>query len=840
MDSDKHNRLRDALTSLSRLVNDGLPDSSRREAAVALRELTLNVSAVFDKSLLGIIRSALNGVIIESNPGFARMLGYSQGELSGRTAESLTHRDDFELEREMVRDAIRGTRDLWRMRKRYIHRDGRTVWGSLSVSVVRDEAGRPESLVALVEDITDRVRTEESLCRRDAVLEAVAYAAQRFLRFPGWESGIREVLGRLGASSGVSTAYISQNIAGEDGSPVQAVSRYVWQAGRNDAEPSNHAQTGCFNYMQGFARWARVLQCGEVIRGHVRDLPAEEQVPLSLRGVRSLVVVPITAGGDWWGVMGFDECKAEREWYASEADALMAAADTLGSAIAREASEAVMRQLATAVEQAVEGIVITDNTGVVQYVNRAFSRITGYSFGEIEGGKLSVLKSGRHDDGFYREMWETISQGRVWEGRIVNRRKDGSMFQDDTTISPIRDSGGDVSHFVAVKRDVTREVRMEEQLRQAQRVEALGLLSGGVAHDMGNVLTPIMAYSEMAVSLIDEASPAFAYVKEIQKGAKRAEELVKQLMAFGRSRKSEMRDFRVNDVVRGFEKMLARVLREDIELACTLDDRAGSIRGDAAQVEQALMNLAVNARDAMPSGGCLTIRTFMHEGGGTPVDSGCIPEGRSVVLEVQDTGCGMDQETKRQMFEPFFTTKPKGEGTGLGLANVYGIVREHGGAIEVETEPGRGTSFRLFFPEVVAAVEAGPKDKTEPVSSHGTETILLVEDDENVRLLALQVLEQHGYRVHSFGDPVRALKFSGKLRERVDLVLSDVVMPRMNGKDLHSRLAALIPGVKALYMSGHAPGAMGRYGISVPPDRFLKKPFTVQGLTAAVRDALNS
>jgi len=375
---DKAPFIQDALDRIGKLVAS-LPDENdlQSEVRASFDVIGQSMAAVFGRSSMGIVRSDLRGTIAEANPSFSRMLGYAPSELVGVNAALLTHPADIEREREMVREAVAGARDLWRMRKRYIHKSGKVIWGSLSICVARDCSGASAGLIALVEDITDSVLAEEGLKRRDGIMQAVAFAAGRFLRSPGWERSIDEVLERLGLSEGVSRAYLFKNrTAPRD----EAVLRHFWRA-QSAACPSPLGPDPGLpvDYSAGFERWRSLMAGGEPVLGHIRQFPEPERRMLAPGGAKSLVVVPIFASGSWWGFMGLDECEAEREWHSAEIDALKTAAGTLGAAIGRQDSEAAMRRLATAVEQAAEAIVITDRDGAVEYVNPAFEQISGYA-----------------------------------------------------------------------------------------------------------------------------------------------------------------------------------------------------------------------------------------------------------------------------------------------------------------------------------------------------------------------------------------------------------------------------------------------------------------------------
>jgi PAS domain S-box-containing protein len=360
--------------------------------------------------------------------------------------------------------------------------------------------------------------------------------------------------------------------------------------------------------------------------------------------------------------------------------------------------EAHLERLATAVEQAAESIVITDSSGTIQYVNPAFERTTGYSRSEAIGKNPRILKSAIQDDSFYREMWNTISGGEVWTGRFINKRKDETLFEEEATISPVRDGTGRIVSFVGVKRDVTKEVALEKQLLHSQKMEAVGRLAGGVAHDFNNLLTAIIGYGQLVERRLDADNPLRSEVKEIMDAGHRAAALTSQLLAFSRRQTLVPRNINLNEIIDNLMRMLRRIIGEDVELSFQASPNLSPVFADPGQIEQVIMNLAVNARDAMAHGGRLIIETS----NALLDDAYCRKHlwarpGRYVQISVSDTGMGMDAETQRRIFEPFFTTKDIGRGTGLGLAVVYGIVKQHDGFIHVYSEPGQGTTFRLYL-----------------------------------------------------------------------------------------------------------------------------------------------
>ncbi len=507
----------------------------------------------------------------------------------------------------------------------------------------------------------------------------------------------------------------------------------------------------------------------------------------------------------------------------------------------RKQAEAELARLMTAIEQSAEAVVITDTGGNIQYVNPAFTRITGYSRGEARGENPRILKSDVQAPEFYEQMWQTIRRGEVWHGELVNRRKDGSLYTEEMNIAPVRDSTGEITHFIATKQDITERKELEQQFRQAQKMEAVGRLAGGVAHDFNNLLTIINGYSQLLLEKLDPGSPLSAQVSEIKKSGERAAELTQQLLAFSRRQVLTPQVLDLNQVVKDTDKMLRRLIGEDIECQTLLHPQLWRVRADPGQMAQIIMNLGVNARDAMPQGGTLTIETSNMEVSEAFLSAHAeILPGRYVVLAVRDTGMGMDHETQTHIFEPFFTTKEQGKGTGLGLATIYGIVKQSGGYIWLYSEPGRGATFKIYLPCVEGEVQIEAPSGERRKTYQGTETILLVEDDASVRHLVENVLKSQGYNILAAADPEEATKVSSAHEKTIDLLLTDLVMPKWNGRQLAEHLTFSRPTMKVMFMSGYTGDAVLRHGVLNTGAAFLQKPFTPQALIRKVRGVLDA
>jgi len=531
----------------------------------------------------------------------------------------------------------------------------------------------------------------------------------------------------------------------------------------------------------------------------------------------------------------------------------------LGAAVERELREAdhrrerrraeatlhvVQARLAGILDMAEDAIISVEESQRIILFNRGAEKMFGYAAHEVLGKPLDVLLPSRLTDAHrshIRDFGAAPESGRRMGERsdVSGRRKDGTEFPAEASISKLVQKGETV--FTAIVRDVTERQKLEQQFRQAQKMEAVGRLAGGIAHDFNNLLTVITSYAEILLEDLTSQDPRRADMDEIRKAAVSAAGLTRQLLAFSRQQVLEPRVLNVNAVLASAEKLLQRLLGEDIELVAALTPEIGAVKADPGQLEQVIVNLAVNARDAMPDGGKLTIETAnadMDEAYAR-VHPPAKP-GQYVVLAVSDTGVGMDEQTQRRIFEPFFTTKEVGKGTGLGLATVYGIVKQSGGFIWVYSEPGQGTTFKIYVPRVDEPVEAVAPPAAPRESLRGAETVLLVEDAAAVRAVTRQVLDRLGYTVLEAPNGKVALHLATKHHGPIHLLLTDVVMPELGGRQLAEQLTALRPELRVLYASGYTDDAVVRHGVLKPGSAYLQKPFTPEVLARKVREVLDS
>jgi two-component system cell cycle sensor histidine kinase/response regulator CckA len=500
-------------------------------------------------------------------------------------------------------------------------------------------------------------------------------------------------------------------------------------------------------------------------------------------------------------------------------------------------AEDTEKRLATAIEHAAEAVIITDATGIIQYVNPAQEILSGYSLDELVGQTPNVLKSVFHNGNLYKQIWDTIGVGKVWSRRFINKKKDGTEYHEDASISPVYDKSGNLTNFVVIEHDVTKQLALQEQLFQSQKMETIGTLTGGFAHDFNNLLQPIMGYTELLMMGRKEGDPEFDLFKKIYDAGKRGADLIKGLMMLSRKVEPEFHSVDLNHEILQIRKLLSQTIPKTIKIDLRLSEDLETVRADLSQIGQVLVNLGVNARDAMPDGGILTIKTanvqLDKEYCNTHLEA---KPGSHVLLTVADTGKGMDKETVSHMFEPFFTTKEKGKGTGLGLSTVYGIVKKHEGHINCYSEPGNGTTFTIYFPSIQMEKDSDtPTDET-PIPG-GTETVLLADDEDDVRDLGAKLLNRFGYKVILAGNGKAALEIYQREGKSISLIILDLIMPEMDGRRCLAKVLHVNPNAKVIIASGYsesAPAAM-----AAGAKGFVQKPYNVRQFLNTVREILD-
>jgi PAS domain S-box-containing protein len=503
--------------------------------------------------------------------------------------------------------------------------------------------------------------------------------------------------------------------------------------------------------------------------------------------------------------------------------------------------EQAARRQAAAIEQAAEAIAITDQTGRIEYVNPALLDLSGYAKGELLGQQIQSFQGEPEDASMRSSLQETLKKGQVWKGRIATRSKDARTLQIDLTVSAVRDEEGKVASYVGIGHDVTEQLDLQRKFLQAQKMEAVGALAGGVAHDFNNILTVVSGFAELLMAARKPEQADYEDLEKVVSAARRGAELVRRLMTFSRKTELQKRPLQLNSEIEELKKLLSRTISKMIEIELRLAPDLRLVNADPVEIEQLLINLALNARDAMPDGGTITLETR-----NVTWDEECCRAylegmpGEYVLVTVTDTGHGMDEETLTHIYEPFFTTKQPGLGTGLGLATVYGIAKQHGGIVACDSEPGRGTTFSLFLPVYdVHAARPNKEDEEEHLIG-GTETLLVVDDEEFVRDLGERLLSRAGYTVITASNGREAVDIYSQYKDAISLVILDLVMPDMGGKECLKRLIEIDPGAKVLIASGYSAELSIQDCMQRGAKGGIAKPFKLVELLKHVRMVLDA
>jgi PAS domain S-box-containing protein len=638
------------------------------------QRLQFTLEQIFQQPEVGIFFSDLNGVILENNEALAKFLGLTRAEIVGESVSKLLRIEDLAPTWAQLASQEKLTGN--NIRTRSVKHDGKCAWGRMELALVHGKNRDRTAVLAMIHDITAEVeafeRVKQSEDNLRDLLRSVQQSESRFKRL-------------------IHSAPVGIALADHKGQVTEANDVLLRLLGYS----SDDLTSGRVNWNQVLATEYRLSEAeAKSANGHT----ASEKEVVAKDGAHIPVLVSGVIPSN--GNMG---------------EAVISVVDL------REAKqkEAQLSRLVMAVENAFESIVITAPDASIVYVNPAFEKLTGYSRAEVMGKNPRLLGSGKTSPQDFKAMWTAIRNGEVWRGRFTNRRKDGSEYVEDATVTPVRSPNGRIINYLAVKRDITREIELEQQLLQSQKMEAIGQLAGGVAHDLNNVLQVIHSSSELAIRRVEDSDYRDKKLNDILLASQRGASIVGQLLAFGRRQTFNLQVVDLNEVIRETNKMLERLLREDIQLFVELDPELQSINADSVQITQVLLNLAVNARDAMPNGGMLKIQTtncLMVPIDGASGDSG----GGFVKLSVVDTGSGIDPAVQPKIFEPFFTTKEVGKGTGLGLSTVYGIVKQSGGEIVLDSKSGHGTRFDIYFPALASAGECGKTATTRsPISRTG-------------------------------------------------------------------------------------------------------------------------
>ncbi|MCX5904542.1 MAG: ATP-binding protein, partial [Proteobacteria bacterium] len=605
-----------------------------------------------------------------------------------------------------------------------------------------------------------------------------------------------------------------------------------------------------------FSGWHETMAHGAPVKGLTREFPDSIRTILEPKNILSILLVPIIIADTFWGFIGFDDCKKERPWPDSEISILLTLAGSIGSAIQRHQAEQELISTRDFLENIFnttsDGIIVTDARGYITRVNLSITSMTGSAVADLTGRHVVELFQTDEKIMQYGQqaMHDLRTQGFLKNVELAIVKKDTGLVPVEMNITALDVRDGSITGAVAVIRDITdrkqaeqEKARLQVQLYQSQKMEAVGHLAGGIAHDFNNILTAIMGYGSLLQAKLKEDDPLQNHVNQILTSAERAAALVRSLLAYSRKQIINPQPVKINAIVINVENMLHRIIGEDINLQTVLSDKDTTVVADAGQIEQILINLAANARDAMPAGGCLTIATDVTE-----MDEGFIRAhgyGKSslyILLTVSDSGSGMDEKTQQQIFEPFFTTKEVGKGTGLGLSTAQGIVKQHNGFINCYSELGRGTAFTIYLPLVKNPSGPAVQPSTiarPPVLAGGSETILLAEDDDDLRKLIRRVLEDFGYTVLAAADGDEAVGLFREHHDTINLLLLDVIMPNKNGREAYAEMRKIEPAVKALFTSGYTADIVHKQGLLEKGLEFILKPVSPTELLKKVRAVLD-
>jgi PAS domain S-box-containing protein len=764
----------------------------------ALRQGVEQFRSAFTFAAIGMALVAPDGRFLQVNDSLCELVGYTSDELISRTFQDITHPDDLEADLEYVRQMLDGEIRAYQLEKRYVHKDGHIVWVLLSVSLVRAPDGTPVHFISQIQDITERKRTQEAIARSEARLAE----AQQIARIGSWEWNVEanvvtwsDELYRIfgverGAEELTYERYLEHLTAEDREAVALAVARSVETGAPFVVEHKVVLPDGTTRWVQG--------------RGAVTQ---EEGRTVSMRGTAQDIT--------------------ERK----------AVEDQLAAAELRYRTLIEQLPLVTYIRP-------LDWAAANLYVSPQVEDMLGYSADAWRTNPDLPSQIIHPDDrdavvaagGHVRRTGEPTRQ----EYRYIAPDGDVVWVQDETYV--VRDERGKPQSVQGYLIDITERKRAEEErdrlrdeLHHAQRLDALGRLAGGVAHDFNNVLTAIRGYGELLYDDLEESSPSREAARQIVRAAEQASALPRQLLAFGRKQVLEPRLVDLDEIVGNSTELLRRVVRESVEIVAVRSSEPVHVRADPGQIEQVLLNLAVNARDAMPNGGTITIETRVAVVSDEVARERGVASGRFAVLSVTDTGHGMDAQTKSRAFEPFFTTKRPGEGSGLGLASVYGTVVQSGGLVEVQSEPGEGSRFEVYLPHVDAP--AGRPDlHADLATSSAPVTVLLVEDEDAVRESAAMRLERAGYRVLTASSGTEALDTWCR-RDDIGVVLTDIMMPGMGGRELADRILHLAPETPIVLMSGYS-DEPPMVEVNGAQPRFLQKPFSANDLLRTVHQAV--
>jgi len=801
--------------------------SERRRAERALLESEAKFRAVAEMAMTVIYILNENGKWIYLNPASERVLEYSREELLGRSPARIIHPDHRDAAAARAKLRFEGKENSARYELKIITKSGKVRWLDYCANVIN--FGGERAILGTAHDITELKRNE--LLQR--ALYRISEQASSAEHLDTLYASIHEIVGELLEARNFYIALWDR--------ATERITFPYYRNERND-QPPDPMSPG--KDLTGY-----VLRKGQPLLATTdvaQKLVEAGELESCGKDARVWLGVPLRFGGAVIGVLALQSYDESITYGEQEKYILTFVSQHVASALRRKRHEDALREsesrYRSLVQNAVHGMYYSSVEDRFEYVNQALVNMLGYgSEEEVLRLKLSTdLYANPEDRKCLVEKYRNCTDVR-WE-EVRWKRKDGKIIQVRAAGRAKLNEKGETTGFEMIAEDVAERRMLEEQLRQSQKMEAVGRLAGGIAHDFNNLLTVIKGYSELMLNELKEGDdPLRLEAEEVKKAADRAGALVRQLLAFSRRQVLAPKVLDLNALVANMDKLLRPLLREDIDLRTVLQPGLGTIKADPGQMEQVIMNLAVNARDAMPRGGKLTIETINVD-----LDPAYVREhsemnlGQYVMLAVSDSGVGMDEATRLRVFEPFFTTKESGKGTGLGLSTVYGIVKQSGGYIWVYSEPARGTTFKIYLPRMDAQPEIVGRQESAFASYRGTETVLLLEDEDGVRALVRHMLNKQGYTVLEAKHGNEAIYLCEHHKGEIHLLLTDVVLEQMSGREVAERLSLMRPAMKTLYISGYTDDAIVHHGVLTHEMPFLQKPFTAERLIKKVRQVIES
>jgi len=838
-----HHQAAGEIATLRNAFNNLISDLDRKREEMTQRELLYRTVTTFSSDLV-YWASPQRDIIHYISPDCERICGYKDKEfyIDPDLLSRIIHPDHRNLWKSQLEQSqtVGTTTDSESIELLINTRDGCSVWVSHECRPVWGENGTFLGFRGSFRDITAQRNADLQLHRQNEYLRALHETTLGLIGRLDLHSLLAAIITR--AASLMETEHgffyllnddktamemqvklgVYENLVHKALKRGEGLAGYVWQQGKACTIPD-------------YSAW----------EWRIQDLQRDM--------IKASIGMPLISNGSVVGVLGlsytdnvnfFDDDKLELlQQFAELASLALGNANLYDAAqkelIQRTKVEEKLRIFSYAVEQSPVSIIITDLNGDIEFANPHFTRLTGYEQHELMGQNPRVLKSGFTSNSEYKRLWDTILAGEEWSGEFQNRKKNGELYWERALIAPIRNIDNVITHFIAIKEDVSDRKKLENQLQHSQKMEAVGQLAGGIAHDFNNILTAIIGYASILQMKLPPGSDFIATADQILSAAERGASLTQGLLAFSRKQTSSPGQINLNEIVERIEKLLQRLIAEDIHLKTMLTQQPLVVLADSIQIEQVLMNLATNARDAMPGGGTIVVSTEKIILDQAFISANGFGEaGAYAMLTFSDTGEGIDPETAKRIFEPFYTTKETGKGTGLGLSIVYGIVKKHNGFITCHSSPNKGAAFRIYLPLSDCTAEEKARHTPDSPYSGGSEMILLAEDDEIMLQLSRELLVEFGYSVIEANDGFKAVELYKQEKDRISMVMLDAIMPGLRGMEVYEEIRKINPSVRVLFCSGYTEDIIQNQGILDQNVHFIAKPFTPKELLMKIREVV--